>query len=160
MSGTYTEAQVDAAVKHNVDDAHVFVYIPSPEALAITSGTEEKVTTFEENNLSPKKFTIVGGVITYTGTPDIEIKLSASMSITTIANNITATFYFAKNGVVDTKSAITRKIGTGSDEGAVSNEQPFTLSSGDTIELFADVSSSTTLTMQTCKMNCVLVEVL
>lgn len=160
MSVTYTEAQVDSAVKKSVNDAHVFTYLASPEALGITAGTPEKLTTLITNNLLPKNFTIVGGVITYTGTPDIEVKISASMSMTTVANNITATFYFAKNDTVDTKSAITRKIGTGTDEGAVPNEHVFTLSTGDTIELYVDVSASTTLTMQTCKMDTTLVEVL
>ena len=109
MSGTYTEAQVDATVKREVNDAHVFAYISSSEALGITAGTPEKITSFIKNILDPKKFTISGGVITYIGTPDIEVKLSASMSFSAAAGNLNVLFYFGYNDAIDTQSEISRK---------------------------------------------------
>lgn len=78
----------------------------------------------------------------YTGAPDKVFLIAAPISSTCAASNQVLAYAIGKNGTPDTSTQIKRKIGTGSDVGAMAVGTVLTLSTNDYVELF--VANDTT----------------
>lgn len=74
------------------------------------------------------------GRLTYTGTADRRFMVVATASMTSAASNQATNWAIAKNGT-PVAPAISRKIGSGSDEGAVAVSTSVTLSTNDYVQL-------------------------
>lgn len=83
------------------------------------------------------------GRLTYNGASERHFHIVASISMTSQNNNQTVGFRIARNGVSDPVTQIRRRVGTGSDVGAVAIHGDEVLSNGDYIEVFATNYTST-----------------
>lgn len=88
-----------------------------------------------------------GGVIAlrYIGTRDVTLQLNATTSTITGANNTVVKFMMYKNGVVEPGASIARKIGTGSDLGAMGLSTSFTASTDDYFDVYVEADTSTSI---------------
>jgi hypothetical protein len=87
--------------------------------------------------------------LTYTGTTDVHLHIAYSLSCTCSGNTQVLGFSLAKNGTNIAESKLTRKVGTGSDVGAVALHWDLTVSTNDYIELFVTNETSTaTITIE------------
>ena len=84
-----------------------------------------------------------GGSLEFIGTGTITIDIGVSASITLSGSNVEFTIMLAKNGTVVDATRITRKILTGTDKGALYTRGHIELTSGDYLEIFADIGSGT-----------------
>lgn len=71
------------------------------------------------------------------GAPII-ITATASISMQGVSNNIVFSYYFAVNGVIDQSTRVQRKIGTGSDIGALAIIGSIVVPDGDYVELWVE----------------------
>lgn len=85
------------------------------------------------------------GRITYNGISDRHFHIVCSISMTCASNNQDLAFRIAKNGVTDESSEGDRKVGTGSDVGAIAIHADLQLATNDYIELFVTNKTSTAL---------------
>ena len=138
-------------------------YVSSASASAsITSGTYVNVlanSTIADEGGTGADWTIddTNKRITYIGTNNVNVYVTCSVSMTSSTSNQVASFRVAKNGTTVAASQIDRKIGTGSDVGALSITHIFEdLSTNDYIELWATLdTSSQTITPNQCHMQVV-----
>lgn len=84
--------------------------------------------------------------LTYSGERNVTLVLHASTSMISSANNAVIKLKMYKNGAYSPGSVITRKIGTGSDIGAVALSTSFEASKGDYFEVFIESNVATTVT--------------
>ena len=96
--------------------------------------------------------------LTYTGVSTKVFDLICSISFTSSQSNQIARFRVAKGGTADANSEVARKLGTGTDLGALPLVHEISLATDEYIEIYAtlDVSSSDTITAD--KMVCLIVE--
>lgn len=83
------------------------------------------------------------GRLTYTGVSPRHFHLVASIAMTSAANNQTVAFRCAVNGATIDRTMIERRIGTGTDIGAVSLHGDALLNNGDYFEVFVTNETST-----------------
>ncbi len=96
--------------------------------------------------------------LTYTGASTKVFDLICSISFTSSQSNEIARFRVAKNGTADATSEVARKLGTGSDIGALALVHEISLATNDYLEIFATLDASTTDTITADKMVCLIVE--
>ncbi len=96
--------------------------------------------------------------LTYTGTSTKVFDVVCSISFTSSQSNEIARFRVAKNGTADPNSEVGRKLGTGTDLGALALVHEISLATNDYIEIFATLDVSTTDTITANKMVCLIVE--
>jgi hypothetical protein len=75
------------------------------------------------------------GRLTYTGTPDVTVFVTATVSMTSGSSSQVTHWRIAKNGTADAASETQRKIGTGADVGAAVCSLVTTLANGDHLSL-------------------------
>jgi hypothetical protein len=81
--------------------------------------------------------------ITYNGTSPRHVHIVASIAMTAASNNQTIAFRIAVNGTTLPESMIERRVGTGSDIGAVAIHADALLNENDYIELYVANETST-----------------
>jgi len=83
-------------------------------------------------------YTTKPGSVTYIGTDPIILVCTSSISMTSNINNVKARFKWVKNGTPESEPDrfVSRKIGTGTDEGAISAERRFTAETGDYFDFY------------------------
>lgn len=126
-----------------------FLYLTAPEDLVITAGTPISPSaniSVLDGNISEFEYT--GGSLKYIGEIPRTFALFASWSLTSDTNNVIGKSYFGKNGVVDTRSLMQRKIATGLDVGAVASQWMVSVIKNDTLDFFMDASVDATFTIQ------------
>lgn len=98
----------------------------------------------------PTDFTesATNGKLTYTGAPDRHMHVVSNFSFTCASNNQTLEFQWFKNGVA-VSPPIERRVGTGSDIGAVSLHIDTVMSTNDMLEL--KITNKTSTASITCK---------
>lgn len=84
---------------------------------------------------------------------DREFQINASTSMTASTNNTVVTLGMRINGVFEEGVSIDRKIGTGSDVGAIGFSGSFKLSTNDYIEVFVTSSLGGTITFSKTAIN-------
>jgi len=128
---------------------HGGMYVSTPAAsAAITPLTYVKLggTT---TALALHGFTHSSGRLTYSSSESKDFRVFVTLSVTSSAGNANSFYKVAKNGVVIDSSKITRKIGAGSDTGALAIMAEVNLVTGDYIEIFCDhATSSATITAE------------
>lgn len=82
----------------------------------------------------------------YTGTEDTVFAVNMHTGMTTSANNVIVSFFTYKNGVKEQGLSANRKVGTGSDVGALGVTGEVALSTNDYIELYVETDGATTMT--------------
>jgi len=90
----------------------------------------------------------------YTGAETVHCDVGAVISMTSVASNQVICFKIAKNGVVIDSSEVQRKVGTGSDVGALVCRASTDLDTGDYVELW--VTNNTTsgnVTVELCNLH-------
>ena len=94
---------------------------------------------------------LVNRRLVYTGAATKNFLAIACLSFVSSASNEVARFRLAENGTSDPATEISRKIGTGTDQGALAVQGVFELATNDYIELHGtlDVSAADTLTCGT-----------
>lgn len=164
MAGTYTQAQVDEAIRKTLSPAILHTYIADGDEVptgTLAANTPTKyslpVTAKKSNN-----FTIVdlGGGNTaakYTGTEAATLKLDASSSMVTDTNNMNVTLYLYKNGSPVAGAAVSRKVGTGADVGAFGLTGTVDVVTDDLLEVYIESDTAGAVTL--LKSNIVLLEV-
>lgn len=127
-------------------------YISSSSGTSLTATTPALVAGTTTAGITSGSVTVSSSNrVTYTGSDDILVKVTATCAMTSSASNIVATFSIAENGTVAAKTEIDRKIGTGSDVGAIAIQGYFTASTNDYFEVWVESDTNTTLTVS--KMN-------
>jgi hypothetical protein len=82
------------------------------------------------------------GRLTYTGIPDVRVHVTASVSFTVAGANDVLYLRLGENGTPDEASEVHRKVGTGSDVGAVTMHLNTTMATGEYISLFVRNTSA------------------
>lgn len=97
------------------------------------------------------------GRTTYTGTDTIRVTVIATISATSSQSNEVVRFRMAKNGTTIAKTEQSRKIGTGTDVGALALSAIIEVAENDYIELHTtlDTSTSDTVTVENCNFSIV-----
>ncbi len=93
-------------------------------------------------------FEIVEGSLKYTGSKTAVFMGVSSLSMSANVNNTLVKFYRGKNGVQNENTELQRKIGTGSDVGALALVFAGSLSKDDVIDIFIDSSLEGTVTIE------------
>lgn len=91
----------------------------------------------------------VGGgnfAVQYTGASNEKFKIFTSTSMTTSANNVVIDIVMYKNGVLEPGIAISRKVGTGADVGALAIQGEFEATTNDYIEIYVQTDVDSTIT--------------
>ena len=96
--------------------------------------------------------------LTYTGTSTKVFDVVCSISFTSSQSNQIARFRVAKGGTSDPNSEVARKLGTGTDIGALALVHEISLATNNYIEIFATLDVSSTDTITADKMVCLIVE--
>lgn len=91
--------------------------------------------------------------IVYTGTPDRNFFVLASISMTSASSNQVISYKLAKNGTVIDSTYVTRKVGTGSDVGALAVAGYAALSTNDYLEMYVtNETTASNVTLETMNM--------
>ena len=128
------------------------VFISSAAATTLAAGVPAKVagTTAFSSAISSPNFDDDSGVsnrLRYTGTVTRDFFVEICVSMTSGSNNQDLTFYLAKGGVIDAETKIFRKIGTGSDQGAMPLCGPVNLAQNEFVELWIENSQANAVTV-------------
>lgn len=122
---------------------HGRISVSVPAALAATT-TPQLMAGTTVLGSSPDSFDMPSnGRLRYTGVTTIHAVVAASISMTSDTNNVVVEMGIAKNGTIISESTITRKIGTGSDVGAMAVLADMELEENDYVELYISLESST-----------------
>ena len=108
----------------------------TPVKIGTASGASTELLELGFTHTSP-------GRLTYSGIGSERFVIAANLSMTHSGSNVTASFYIAINGTIATGSRIDRKIGSGTDAGALALRWVTVLAPNDFIEVFASVPSGT-----------------
>ena len=96
-------------------------------------------------------FTHANNRLTYTGTPDLNVDIFGSLSMTTAGTSDILGMKMAKGGVNIDESIVLRKVGTGTDIGAAAIVGEATLSTGEYLELFVtNTDDNQDVTIEEC----------
>ncbi len=98
------------------------------------------------------------GRLTYTGTSTKVFDVVCSISFTSTQSNEIVRFRVAKGGTSDANSEVARKLGTGTDLGALALVDEISLANNEFIEIFTTLDVSTTDTVTADKMVCLIAE--
>lgn len=134
-------------------------YVSSATASAAITATTYLILAGTTTALALNHFTHASpNRLTYTGVSTKVFEIICSISFTSSQSNQIARFRVAKNGTPDANSEVARKLGTGTDIGALALVDEISLATNDYLEIYAtlDVSSSDTITAD--KMVCLIVE--
>jgi hypothetical protein len=82
----------------------------------------------------------------FQGVDSSRFHIDMTTSLTTSASNVIVDIYMYKNGVIEPGIAIERKVGTGTDTGALAITGSFDAVQNDYIEIFVEVDVSSTIT--------------
>jgi len=115
-------------------------YLTSPTATAITGANAWIKAAGTTTSTNIKEFTATDNRLTYAGAAPVHIHCVSSVSFTCESNNQVVHLRVVKNGdetLTDSvASNLQRKVGTGTDVGAVAVHSDTMMSSGDYIELW------------------------
>lgn len=132
---------------------HGTIYISSSSATTISDTTTYFKVAGTTTSRTLKNFSMpTDGRLTYTGTPDIHVHVTASLSFTTASNSQIIHVRIGKNGSAtgadSVASEVQGKVGTGADVGDHAVHYDTMLSNGDYLEVFVrNESSASNLTM-------------
>ena len=129
------------------------MYMTTPASVAISSNVYSKCAGITGAGQVHGNFLVgSGNRVIYTGIIDVWVTVNCAVSMTTGGNVQIATLAIFKNGVLVGTSPIDRKIGTGSDVGALAVQCMVPLSTNDYVELWGKVNTNTTLTIEKLNM--------
>ncbi len=142
VSGVFSNSwEVEASGLNTEKDdvASGNIYISTPAVTTFTAAnTATKVSgTTTSTNLF-RVSSPMNNRLTYSGTKTKKFMVMCSLSFTALGNNKNYSFYIAKNGVILPESKISRKINTGTDQGAVPVSCTISLAPNDYIEIWAE----------------------
>lgn len=121
------------------------IYISSITTTTIaTVGVPVKITSATTTSNLFRFTAPVSNRMVYAGTKTRTFQVMAAISMTSPANNKIYKFYIAKNGVVLPQTAQLRKIGTGTDVGALSIFGVVSLAPGDYVEVWVENTTDNT----------------
>ncbi len=80
---------------------------------------------------------------------------TATLSVTTSVSNVVVKAYFAKNDTIVVATEVDRKVGTGSDVGAMPLTGHISLGSGDYVEVFIDTDTNCDVTLDHLNVDCI-----
>ena len=159
-------AQGSTTLKATLQQLHDIIVAPAYGSIRIsasaptvlTDDTPAKVagTTAFKTGIASPDFDDDGGVsnrLRHTGTVARDFQVKICLSVTSAGSNQDMTLYLAKNGAIDSETQIFRKIGAGSDQGAVGVCPPVNLAENDFVELWIEnTTSSTNITVTAMNM--------
>ena len=122
-------------------------YVSGSAVTAIVSGTEIKIAGTTTAGGCIHGFDHSNNRLTYIGEDTRWFHFNAYMSMTSGTNNVTFSFYVAQNGSIIPMSKMRRKIGTGSDVGALTLQANIQLATDDYIEVWVDADGNNNLTV-------------
>lgn len=123
-------------------------YVSSSAASAAITAETYIILAGTTTTLTLKNFTHTSpGRLTYTGIETLRFIVNVALSFISTQSNELARFRFAKNGTTLAGSQINRKLGTGSDEGALSIAYELELATNDYIEVYCTLAASTSDTI-------------
>ncbi len=135
------------------------LYVSSASATSTITGITDFTNILENSTVAADQTNIdftaddTNKRLTYTGTVTKIFHITVALSVEGSGSNYDTQYQLHKNGTANTNTRIERRIGTGSDVGAVVVIGIFSLAEDDYIELFASRSSSGTLTPDFCYMS-------
>ena len=148
----------DGAVSNPATSLYCDYYITNANKAvspAITAGVPAKVggTATDGGSRGFTVSTATGGRATYNGAATKTFTVSVTLAVTSTKSNEVMMGYIAKGGTVIASSEVSRKIGTGTDVGAMSMHTVVTLATDEYIEVFVDLAASTadTITAENLK---------
>lgn len=134
-------------------DAYVSTAAASNGITATTFRNVLENATLSDAGLTDSDWTVddTGKQFTYTGSETRTFMVTICLSMTCSRSTVVSSFAIAKNTTVQASTTINRKIGTGSDEGAMALQGIVSLATNDDVQLYGTlaVSSSDTLTVET-----------
>lgn len=156
---TYTQAQVDEAVRKALIPSRLSTYLPvaSPYTTpTLVAGTPTKV-------LAPTSvkrqtdFTLDVGNMRWfldtTGVTNREFVITVSSTVLASLGNNDITIAMYKNGVFEEGVGITRRVGVSNDRGAIAVTGAFSLSDNDYIEIYVTSENGGTLIFERLAIN-------
>lgn len=153
LSGEGTATEIDEVIRKTLAPYESVTYLPegSPyTSPTITADTPTKVlvpTTIKYIN--GFTFQDVGGgniALQKTAVGTQKYTITAYTGMRTGGSNITVTLYMYKNGVTENGISIPRRVGSGTDTGALAIGGVFELAQNDYIEIYIKVSANSTVT--------------
>jgi hypothetical protein len=84
----------------------------------------------------------------FMGSDSSRFHIDMTTSLTTSASNVIVDLYMYKNGLIEPGVAIERKVGTGTDTGALAITGSFDAAQNDYIEIFVEVDVASTITFK------------
>lgn len=150
---TYTQAQVDEAIRKTLTPYSWVTYLPkltpfTTPSIILNTPTKILIPTTIKSANGFALFDTGGGnfAVQFQGAATATFEISLSTSMTTVTNNVLLGMMMYKNGVMEDGVNISRKIGTGADVGAMAVVGEFTVNPLDIIEIYIEVTSTTTVT--------------
>lgn len=156
---TYSQAQVDDAMRKTLTPSRLSSYLPiaSPYTTpALVASTPTKLLIPTTAKYIQDFSLDVPNSRWFLNTIDVidrkfVITMTTSMTAQNGNNNVIISMY--KNGILEPGISIARKIGVGSDQGAISVTGSFTLSDNDYIEVYVESDQGGTLTFSRTAIN-------
>lgn len=124
--------------------AEIYMVNNSTATTISTINTPVKVDGTTTNGLASSHFTLTSGRITYTGTETLTFIITSTLGVVNQGSggNISFTFYIAKNGSVEAKSA-SKSSFQPSREASITTQAIIQLATNDYIEVFAENNDGT-----------------
>lgn len=152
---TYTQSQVDEAIRKTLTPYKYVSYLPEDTPYTTPTFTANVPTKL----LVPTTIKTVNGfaledmgggniAVRYKGLVTTMFTVVMTTGMRSGSNNIVLNMYMYKNGVPEPGISTPRKIGTGSDVGAVTLSGEFEVSPNDYIELYAKVSNNSNIVFE------------
>lgn len=149
----FNEADITETIRKTLNPGSYSVYLPdgSPYTTPSIPGATPTKVVIPASAKSINDFEVIDvGLPTeslkYIGSSAQTFKLLFSTSMATGTNNVLFKLMMYKNGVPEPGAAISRKIATGGDVGAVAGITEFICSPNDILEIFAEVDLTSTVT--------------
>jgi hypothetical protein len=133
--------------KAGVDESRACFYVSGSAVTAIVSGTEMKIAGTTTAGGCLQGFTHSNNRLTYSMSKTRWFHVNAFISMTSGTNNVTFSFYMAKNGAIISPSKIRRKLGTGADVGSITLQANIELATDDYLEVWVDADVNNNLTV-------------
>lgn len=141
---------------------HGQMYVAAADAAAIT--VSDTSSYFEATNPA---WTLSGGLhlfdesggngrLTYTGTAEVTCHIALSLSMTSASSNQVLHFRIGKSGTTDAASEIQRKVGTGTDVGALAMHLITNMTNGQYLSLWVrNATGANNITVETANLQAV-----
>jgi len=130
-----------------INKSYTALYVTTPEQVTITAGTPESPS-LNISEISGNLFDYIGGSLKYIGEYPITVKIDGSVSMTGSSSGIIVKLYYGKNGSIDARTEMNKKILTGSDVIVVPVNGQFDLVTNDTLDFLMDTSTNATITIE------------